>query len=227
VQAIILTILLLIADNDLGNNDIHVRTKRSVQSYHYQNQYNQRQSHRHQRHNQLYNGLHNSYSNHQRRSSNYYNNNNNNRQNFDTNNDHQKKYQQMQQVSLDNDQWYEVYQQHHKPAPYITGNSAKEYTIEVLVAVDKKMREYHGENLQSYVLTLMSIVSNKSYHNVYIYFSLYGGVTHEILCCLSKQLSIFNLKKKDFYYFFHFISLKVLLFFIREKSHETFSFMDI
>lgn len=35
----------------------------------------------------------------------------------------------------------------------------KEFTIEVLVAVDKKMKEYHGENLMNYVLTLMSVVS--------------------------------------------------------------------
>ncbi|XP_053692822.1 A disintegrin and metalloproteinase with thrombospondin motifs 20 isoform X2 [Sabethes cyaneus] len=35
-----------------------------------------------------------------------------------------------------------------------------EYTIEVLVAVDKKMQEYHRDNLKSYVLTLMSIVSS-------------------------------------------------------------------
>lgn len=31
--------------------------------------------------------------------------------------------------------------------------------MEVLVAVDKKMKEYHGDNLNAYVLTLMSIVS--------------------------------------------------------------------
>ncbi|XP_021708410.1 A disintegrin and metalloproteinase with thrombospondin motifs 9 isoform X4 [Aedes aegypti] len=35
-----------------------------------------------------------------------------------------------------------------------------EYTIEVLVAVDKKMQEYHKDTLKSYVLTLMSIVSS-------------------------------------------------------------------
>ncbi|XP_055637495.1 A disintegrin and metalloproteinase with thrombospondin motifs 20 isoform X2 [Toxorhynchites rutilus septentrionalis] len=40
---------------------------------------------------------------------------------------------------------------------HITNN---EYTIEVLVAVDKKMQEYHGDTLKSYVLTLMSIVSS-------------------------------------------------------------------
>lgn len=36
----------------------------------------------------------------------------------------------------------------------------KEFTIEVLVAVDRKMQEYHGKNLKNYVLTLMSVVSN-------------------------------------------------------------------
>lgn len=34
------------------------------------------------------------------------------------------------------------------------------YTMEVMVAVDRKMQEYHGNNIQAYVLTLMSIVSN-------------------------------------------------------------------
>lgn len=32
--------------------------------------------------------------------------------------------------------------------------------MEVMVAVDRKMHEYHGNNIQAYVLTLMSIVSN-------------------------------------------------------------------
>lgn len=34
------------------------------------------------------------------------------------------------------------------------------YTMEVLVAADRKMQEYHGSELQAYILTLMSIVSN-------------------------------------------------------------------
>lgn len=34
------------------------------------------------------------------------------------------------------------------------------YTMEVMVAVDRKMKEYHRENLKAYVLTLMSIVSD-------------------------------------------------------------------
>lgn len=32
--------------------------------------------------------------------------------------------------------------------------------MEILVAVDKKMQEYHGDETRNYVLTLMSIVSN-------------------------------------------------------------------
>lgn len=39
-----------------------------------------------------------------------------------------------------------------------------EYTMEILVAVDKKMQEYHGDETRNYVLTLMSIVS-QSQHN--------------------------------------------------------------
>ncbi|XP_052903499.1 A disintegrin and metalloproteinase with thrombospondin motifs 9 [Anopheles moucheti] len=35
-----------------------------------------------------------------------------------------------------------------------------EYTVEVLVVVDNKMERYHGADLKSYVLTLMSIVSS-------------------------------------------------------------------
>lgn len=39
------------------------------------------------------------------------------------------------------------------------GNNNNEYTMEILVAVDRKMQEYHGEETRNYVLTLMSIVS--------------------------------------------------------------------
>jgi hypothetical protein len=42
---------------------------------------------------------------------------------------------------------------------YQKSDETKEYTIEVLVGVDKKMQEYHGKNLKDYVLTLMSDVS--------------------------------------------------------------------
>lgn len=42
---------------------------------------------------------------------------------------------------------------------YSLGKSIREYTIEVLVAVDKKMQEKHRDSLKEYVLTLMSTVS--------------------------------------------------------------------
>lgn len=38
-------------------------------------------------------------------------------------------------------------------------NANNAYTMEVLVAADKKMQEYHGASLNNYILTLMSIVS--------------------------------------------------------------------
>lgn len=44
------------------------------------------------------------------------------------------------------------------PADHLTDNNA--YTMEVLVAVDRRMQEYHGHNIKAYVLTLMSIVSS-------------------------------------------------------------------
>lgn len=44
------------------------------------------------------------------------------------------------------------------PGMNVGDNNA--YTMEVMVAVDRKMQEYHGNNIQAYVLTLMSIVSN-------------------------------------------------------------------
>lgn len=47
-----------------------------------------------------------------------------------------------------------------KRSAYSLGKTIREYTIEVLVAVDKKMQEKHRENLQEYVLTLMSTVSS-------------------------------------------------------------------
>lgn len=42
------------------------------------------------------------------------------------------------------------------PNNLITYNA---YSMEVLIGVDRKMQEYHGENLKAYILTLMSIVS--------------------------------------------------------------------
>lgn len=49
-----------------------------------------------------------------------------------------------------------------RQANFLTTNSVDNYpyTMEVLVAADRKMQEYHGADLQAYILTLMSIVSN-------------------------------------------------------------------
>lgn len=46
----------------------------------------------------------------------------------------------------------------YMPNEQLTQNN--EYTMEVLVAVDRRMQEYHRENIKQYVLTLMSIVSS-------------------------------------------------------------------
>lgn len=51
------------------------------------------------------------------------------------------------------------YQSSSHSGQHQKSDETKEYTIEVLVAVDKKMQEYHGKNLKNYVLTLMSVVS--------------------------------------------------------------------
>ncbi|KAG4076388.1 hypothetical protein HA402_005831 [Bradysia odoriphaga] len=63
-------------------------------------------------------------------------------------------------------------------ASSLATNSA--YTMEVLVAVDKKMKDYHGDNLNAYVLTLMSIVSS-IYADASIGNSINVAVSHIIL----------------------------------------------
>jgi hypothetical protein len=75
-----------------------------------------------------------------------------------------RRYQQMQQPPQ---QQYNHNMYHYRhdfqnamhSAQHQKSGETKEFTIEVLVAVDKKMQEYHGSNLQNYVLTLMSVVS--------------------------------------------------------------------
>lgn len=101
--------------------------------------------------------------NNQHSNSNY---NTNRRSNYDYNtHPQQHRYHQMlQQSPSDHEKYhyqhsYQYSQQHKTNSNPQRDLSANDYTIEVLVAVDKKMMEYHGENLQSYVLTLMSIVS--------------------------------------------------------------------
>ena len=69
--------------------------------------------------------------------------------------------QQPQQQQQFNNNMYH-YQHHYQNSMHHVqqknSDENKEYTIEVLVAVDKKMQEYHGKNLKNYVLTLMSVV---------------------------------------------------------------------
>lgn len=64
------------------------------------------------------------------------------------------------------------------PVNHITDNNA--YTMEVLVAVDRKMQEYHGKNIKAYVLTLMSIVSS-IYADASIGNSINVAVVHILL----------------------------------------------
>lgn len=64
------------------------------------------------------------------------------------------------------------------PAHHLLENN--EYTMEVLVAVDRKMQEYHGNNIREYVLTLMSIVSS-IYADASIGNSINVAVVHILL----------------------------------------------
>lgn len=68
---------------------------------------------------------------------------------------------QQQQQQFNNNMYH--YQHHYQNSMHNVqqknSDENKEFTIEVLVAVDKKMQEYHGKNLKNYVLTLMSVVS--------------------------------------------------------------------
>lgn len=64
------------------------------------------------------------------------------------------------------------------PAQNLIDNNA--YTMEVLVAVDRKMQEYHGQNIKAYVLTLMSIVSS-IYADASIGNSINVAVVHILL----------------------------------------------
>lgn len=64
------------------------------------------------------------------------------------------------------------------PSPSLIANNA--YTMEVLVAVDRKMQEYHGSDIKEYVLTLMSIVSS-IYADASIGNSINVAVVHILL----------------------------------------------
>lgn len=49
---------------------------------------------------------------------------------------------------------------HRAKREIVSFTTSNDYTMEVLVAVDSKMKEFHGESLKNYVLILMSIVSS-------------------------------------------------------------------
>ncbi|CRK97461.1 CLUMA_CG010850, isoform A [Clunio marinus] len=77
-----------------------------------------------------------------------------------------RRYQQMQQPPSQQQYNHQRFHNRHDfhntmyRSLHEKSQETKEYTIEVLVAVDRKMQEYHGKNLKNYVLTLMSVVSS-------------------------------------------------------------------
>lgn len=81
-------------------------------------------------------------------------------QSRDMRNLHSSRYQQIQLSPQSEHQRYMYqYDSHNSMSNnHPSSKTNNDYTIEVLVAVDRKMREYHKENLENYVLTLMSVV---------------------------------------------------------------------
>ena len=47
--------------------------------------------------------------------------------------------------------------------------------VEVMVVADRKMKQYHGEDLTDYILTVMATVSQQFYYNVML--SAKGSLT--------------------------------------------------
>lgn len=68
------------------------------------------------------------------------------------------RYQQIQLSPQSGHQRYLYQSDSHNSMNSRKPSETNDYTIEVLVAVDKKMKEYHNHNLENYVLTLMSVV---------------------------------------------------------------------
>lgn len=92
---------------------------------------------------------------------------------------------------------------------YAGGNSVDNnaYTMEVMVAVDRKMQEYHGQNINAYVLTLMSIVSS-IYADASIGNSINVAVVHILL--LKDDLNVeYNYAGKYFICFFDWFLKKI------------------
>lgn len=158
--------------NETKNNNLTSRVKRSIQNYHRLTPHEQQLQRHHQRQ------LQHQYEAHQRelreremrerqriqertQVSQYRATTNSNQyQQRDA-----RRYQQMQQSPSQQQYDHQMNQYRYDSqntlhsAQHQKSSETNEYTIEVLVAVDKKMQEYHGKNLKNYVLTLMSVVS--------------------------------------------------------------------
>lgn len=160
------------------NTYAHIRNKRSIQNYQHLSPYQQQLQRHHQRQLQ--------YEQQQRReremrerqrnsnsqNHNYYRTSTNN--NRDARQYHAMM-QQPQQQQVNNNMYH--YQHHYQNNMHNVqqknSEENKEFTIEVLVAVDRKMQEYHGKNLKNYVLTLMSVVSESLFLTLYFLIKLY------------------------------------------------------
>lgn len=97
-------------------------------------------------------------------------------------NDDEYEFDQRQQNFGDADGTQKHHSRRKRQILYPSQNSIDNnaYTMEVLVAVDRKMQEYHGQNIKAYVLTLMSIVSS-IYADASIGNSINVAVVHILL----------------------------------------------
>jgi hypothetical protein len=155
--------------NDTTDKVQTSRMKRSIQSGHqltpYEQELHRKQAQRYSERRQQENQQHKSHSQSSSSSSSssrgYHSQKSNSihQQNRDMRNLHSSRYQQIQLSPQSEHQRYLYqYDSHNSMNNNHASSKTNDYTIEVLVAVDKKMREYHGNNLENYVLTLMSVV---------------------------------------------------------------------
>jgi hypothetical protein len=155
--------------NETKHTHLESRVKRSVQNYHRLTPHEQQLQRHHQRQLQHQYELHlqrerEREREREQRERQRTSQSSQQRSNTNTNHRDARRYQQMQQPPPQqhyNDQYIyrHDYQSSSHSGQHQKSDETKEYTIEVLVAVDKKMQEYHGKNLKNYVLTLMSVVS--------------------------------------------------------------------
>ncbi|KAG5682346.1 hypothetical protein PVAND_011703 [Polypedilum vanderplanki] len=148
-------------DDSKSKDDAHVmqRYKRSIQHYQQNSPYQQQlQRHHRQRQQQQYEQYQKEIREREMREKQRRTNSNVR----DSRQYHAMMQQPLQQQQYNNNMYH--YQHHFQNSMHNVqqknSDENKEYTIEVLVAVDRKMQEYHGKNLKNYVLTLMSVVSS-------------------------------------------------------------------